>query len=100
MSDTVLIKADLINEITRVIGLNQREAKEFVDMFFEEIGKSLEKHEDVKISGFGKYHIRYKSPRPGRNPKTGVEVTIEPRTVVTFKASAMLKKRVANATPV
>ena len=96
MSKTVVVKSDLVDEINRQVGLNQREAKEFVDLFFEEIRQSLERHEDVKISGFGKYSVRYKSPRPGRNPKTGDEVTIKERYVVTFRASNSLKQRVVN----
>ncbi len=98
MSKTVIVKSDLVNEINRVLGINQAEAKDFVDLFFEEIRTTLENHEDVKISGFGKFSIRHKTPRPGRNPKTGDEVTITERTVVTFNASHSLKNRVAGVT--
>jgi len=98
MSKTVVVKSDLVNEINQVLGINQTEAKDFVDLFFEEIRGTLERHENVKISGFGKYSIRHKTPRPGRNPKTGDEVTIDERWVVTFRASNSLKQRVAEVT--
>ena len=96
MSKPVVVKSDLVNQINRKLGLNQREAKEFVDNFFEEIRCSLERLEEVKISGFGRFSVRHKQPRPGRNPKTGIDVTIKERWVVTFKASNKLRQRVAN----
>ncbi len=96
MSESVVVKSDLVNEINRTLGLNQREAKEFVDNFFEEIRCSLERHEEVKISGFGRFSVRHKRPRPGRNPKTGIDVTINERWVVTFRASNKLRQRVVN----
>ena len=96
MSKSVVVKSDLVNEINRTLGLNQREAKEFVDNFFEKIRCSLERHEEVKISGFGRFSVRHKWPRPGRNPKTGIDVTINERWVVTFRASNKLRQRVAN----
>ncbi len=99
MSDTVIVKSDLVNEIHQTLGLNQREAKDFVDNFFEEIRKSLERHEEVKISGFGRYSVRHKHPRPGRNPRTKRAVTITERWVVTFRASNKLRQRVARFKP-
>jgi len=74
--------------------LNKREAKEIVEMFFEEIRASLESNEQVKLSGFGNFELRDKGERPGRNPKTGEEIPISPRRVVTFKPGQKLKARV------
>ena len=87
-------KAELANELFDQIGLNKREAKEFIELFFENIRNNLESDKPVKLSGFGNFDIRSKSARPGRNPKTGEEVTISARKVVTFKASPKLKDQV------
>ena len=76
------------------LGLNKREAKELVDLFFEEIRTSLESGEPVKISGFGNFELRDKRQRPGRNPKTGEEVPISARRVVTFSPGQKLRERV------
>ncbi len=76
------------------LGLNKREAKELVDLFFEEIRTSLESSEPVKISGFGNFELRDKRQRPGRNPKTGEEVPISARRVVTFRPGQKLRERV------
>ena len=93
-----MTKADLANLLFEELGLNKREAKEFVEMFFEKIRESLERGESVKFSGFGNFGVRQKNPRPGRNPKTGEEIPISARCVVTFKASQRLKERIsANA---
>ena len=94
MNESVVVKSDLANEIYNQLGLNQRESREFVDNFFEEIRCILEKHEEVKLAGFGNYRTRHKAARPGRNPKTGTEASISERCVVTFKASSKLRKRV------
>ena len=75
-------------------GVNKREAKEMVELFFEEIRSSLENNEEVKLSGFGNFDIRDKKSRPGRNPKTGEEVAVTARRVVTFKPGQKLKARV------
>lgn len=96
MSDSVIVKSDLVNEIHETLGLNQRESKDFVENFFEQIRTTLENHEEVKLSGFGSYGVRHKFPRPGRNPRTKDAVTISERWVVTFRASNKLRKRVAN----
>ena len=93
---STLTKADLAEHLFNVLGLNKREAKELVELFFEEIRASLEKGETVKISGFGNFNLRDKSERPGRNPKTGEEIPITARRVVTFKAGHKLKSRVEN----
>lgn len=76
------------------LGLNKREAKEFVDQFFEELRQALEAGYDVKLSGFGNFVLRDKSQRPGRNPKTGEEIPISARRVVTFRPGQKLKARV------
>ena len=80
-----LTKADLAEMLFNDLGLNKREAKEMVELFFEEIRSSLENNEEVKLSGFGNFDIRDKKSRPGRNPKTGEEVAVTARRVVTFK---------------
>lgn len=89
-----LTKADLAEKLFEELGLNKREAKELVDVFFEEIRASLEGNEQVKLSGFGNFDLRDKSQRPGRNPKTGEEIPISARRVVTFKPGQKLKARV------
>ncbi|PIP78316.1 MAG: integration host factor subunit alpha, partial [Gammaproteobacteria bacterium CG22_combo_CG10-13_8_21_14_all_40_8] len=76
------------------LGLNKREAKEIVELFFEEVRNSLEKGEQVKLSGFGNFDLRLKNQRPGRNPKTGEEIPISARRVVTFRPGQKLKARV------
>ncbi|MFA5630742.1 MAG: integration host factor subunit alpha [Porticoccaceae bacterium] len=89
-----LTKADLAEMLYEDLGLNKREAKEIVEMFFEEIRRALESNEQVKLSGFGNFDLRDKSTRPGRNPKTGEEIPISARRVVTFKPGQKLKARV------
>lgn len=76
------------------LGLNKREAKELVELFFEEVRAALERNEQVKLSGFGNFDLRDKSERPGRNPKTGEEIPISARRVVTFRPGQKLKARV------
>ena len=90
-------KADLANTLFEQLGLNKREAKEFVELFFEKIRESLESGESVKLSGFGGFSVRDKKSRPGRNPKTGEEVPVTPRRVVTYKASQKVKARIADS---
>ena len=89
-----LTKADLAEMLFDDLGLNKREAREIVEMFYAEIGEALEKNDNVKISGFGNFELRDKKSRPGRNPKTGEEVAISARRVVTFKPGQKLKSRV------
>ena len=93
MSDSVT-KAELADVLFERLGLNKREAKDMVDYFFEEVREALERGEDVKLSGFGIFNLREKSQRPGRNPKTGEEIPISARRVVTFHASNKLKGEV------
>ena len=92
-----LTKAELADLLFEKVGLNKREAKEFVDAFFEVVRDALEKGEQVKLSGFGNFDLRFKNQRPGRNPKTGVEVPIAPRRVLTFRASQKMRERIARA---
>ena len=89
-----LTKAELSEALFDELGLNKREAKEFVDLFFEEIRGRLEAGEEVKLSGFGNFELKDKSARPGRNPKTGEEVDISARRVVTFKSGQKLRRLV------
>lgn len=89
-----LTKADLADLLFEQVGLNKREAKGMVEAFFEEVRNALEQGDSVKLSGFGNFELRTKSERPGRNPKTGEEIPISARRVVTFHASQKLKLRV------
>jgi len=89
-----LTKADLADLLFEKVGLNKREAKDMVECFFEEVRKALEGGEGVKLSGFGNFQLRDKPQRPGRNPKTGEEIPITARRVVTFHASQKLKAMV------
>ncbi|GMU46722.1 MAG: integration host factor subunit alpha [Pseudomonadales bacterium] len=93
---TALTKADIAELLYNELGLNKREAKELVEYFFEEIRKALESNDPVKLSSFGNFDLRDKNPRPGRNPKTGEEIPIVARRVVTFKPGQKLKARVEN----
>ena len=88
-----ITKDSLVEMIHNEIGLNKREARDLIESFFEEIKKSLEEGNDIKLSGFGNFNLRDKAPRPGRNPKTGDEVTISSRRVVTFKSGLKLKSK-------
>ena len=89
-----LTKADIADRLFDEVGLNKREAKEFVDSFFEAIRNALEAGENVKLSGFGNFQLRDKNQRPGRNPKTGEEIPISARRVVTFRPGQKLRARV------
>jgi integration host factor subunit alpha len=89
-----LTKADISERLFEEVGLNKREAKELVDLLFEEIRGALADGEQVKLSGFGNFDLRDKNQRPGRNPKTGEEIPISARRVVTFRPGQKLKARV------
>lgn len=94
-----LTKAHLADLLFEHIGLNKRESKDMIEAFFDFIADALVEGSDVKISGFGNFHIRTKASRPGRNPRTGEPVPIDARRVVTFHASPKLKEQVqASAT--
>lgn len=93
-STMTLTKAELADLLFERVGLNKREAKDMVEAFFEEIRNALEIGDGVKLSGFGNFQLRDKPQRPGRNPKTGQEIPITARRVVTFHASQKLKSDV------
>lgn len=89
-----LTRADLSNAVYKQIGLSLQECNSLVDTVIDEISVALEQGEDVKLSSFGTFSLRKKKQRMGRNPKTGVEVPITPRTVLSFNASNLLKQKV------
>lgn len=89
-----LTKAGMAERLYEELGLNKREAKELVELFFEEVRLALERGKQVKLSGFGNFDLRRKNRRPGRNPKTGEEIPISARRVVTFRPGQKLKTRV------
>ena len=89
-----LTKAEIAESLFDELGLNKREARELVDLFFEELRSALANGEVVKLSGFGNFDLRDKNRRPGRNPKTGEEIPISERRVVTFRPGQKLKQRV------
>lgn len=96
MSSTgTLTRAAIAEAIHRKLGVSRAEALAMVESILDHMGNALENGENVKISGFGTFLLRDKGERIGRNPKTGVEVPITPRRVLTFRASQMLKDRVA-----
>ncbi|MDP2810404.1 MAG: integration host factor subunit alpha [Rhodocyclaceae bacterium] len=92
-----LTKAELADLLFDKVGLNKREAKDMVEAFFEEVRHALENGDDIKLSGFGNFQLRDKPQRPGRNPKTGEEIPITARRVVTFHSSQKLKSAVEKA---
>jgi len=89
-----MTKAELADLLFEKVGLNKREAKDMVEAFFDEVRTALEAGDSVKLSGFGNFQLRDKPQRPGRNPKTGEEIPITARRVVTFHASHKLKATV------
>ena len=92
--NVALTKADLTESLSEELGFNKRESKEFVDQFFEEMRQTLEDGDYVKLSGFGNFELRDKGQRPGRNPKTGEEIPISARRVVSFKPGQKMRTRV------
>jgi len=88
-----LTKADMVESLFNELGLNKREARELVDLTFQELGASLAVGVQVKLSGFGNFELRDKKERPGRNPKTGEKVLITARRVVTFRPGQKLRAR-------
>ena len=87
-------KGHIAESLFEELGIDRREAKALVELFFEEIKDSLEQGKAVKISGFGKFELRDKTTRPGRNPKTGEDIPITARRVVTFRPGIKLKTQV------
>jgi len=92
-----LTRADLADSLHREVGLSRAESSVMVEGILRHMCHALSNGENVKISGFGSFVLRDKSERVGRNPKTGVEVAIEPRRVLTFRASQMVRGRIAEA---
>ena len=88
-------KAELANTLFEEVGLNKREAKEIVEMFFEKIREGLEDGKTLILAGYGGFSVRDKRLRPGRNPKTGEAIPVSARRVVTFKVSQKIKKGIA-----
>lgn len=92
-----LTKIEIAENLIEKLDLEKRAAKQFVELFFEEIRVSLENGKEVKLSGFGNFSLREKKARPGRNPKTGENVAVSARRVVSFKASQKLRERIEQA---
>ena len=88
-----LTKAKMAERLFDELGLNKREAKDMVEGFFEALRGALESGDQIKLSGFGNFELRDKNQRPGRNPKTGEEIPITARRVVTFRPGQKLKAR-------
>lgn len=89
-----LTKADISEHLFQGIGITKREAKEVVELFFDDISAALEGAQQVKLSGFGNFELHDKNQRPGRNPKTGEEIPVSARRVVTFHSGQKLRARV------
>jgi len=89
-----LTKADMAERLFDELGLNKREAKELVELFFEEIRAALENGRQVKLSGFGNFDLREKNERPGRNPKTGQKIKVPPKKLPFFKVGKELREKV------
>jgi integration host factor subunit alpha len=89
-----LTKADIAESLYEELGLNKREARELVELYFDELKSALSQGKQVKLSGFGNFDLRDKRERPGRNPKTGKNIPISARRVVTFKPGQKLKNKV------
>lgn len=97
MDTSTLTRADLADALHREVGLSRSDSSRLVEQILDTMTDALAKGENVKISGFGTFVLRDKGERIGRNPKTGVEVPIAPRRVLTFRASQMMRERIAKA---
>jgi integration host factor subunit alpha len=95
MSDSTLTRMDLSESVFREVGLSRNESAELVESVLNHVSDALVRGETVKISSFGTFKVRDKAARIGRNPKTGEEVPISPRRVLTFRPSQLMKERVA-----
>ncbi len=89
-----MTKADLVDSIYEKVGLSKKEAQDIIEILFETMKQTFSEGESVKISGFGTFHVRNKMARRGRNPKTGADLEITPRRVITFKISNQLKDEI------
>ncbi|MBL4616415.1 MAG: integration host factor subunit alpha [Robiginitomaculum sp.] len=94
MSSNTVTRSDLADKLVSEVGLSRQDSADFVDRVFELMTQELARGKSVKLSSFGAFHVRDKNQRVGRNPKTGEEVSIEPRRVIVFKSSQVLKERV------
>lgn len=99
MNDETLTRADLATALNRQIGLSNADSAKLVAQILNQMRDALAKGEDVKIPGFGTFVLRDKGGRIGRNPKTGVEVPIPPRRVLTFRPSGKLRERIITGDP-
>ena len=95
MGDKTLTRMDLSEAVFREVGLSRNESADLVETVLELMSSALVRGEQVKISSFGTFSVRDKNARVGRNPKTGEEVPITPRRVLTFRPSHLMKERVA-----
>ena len=98
MAGKTLTRMDLSEAVFREVGLSRNESAELVETVLEHMSNALVSGEQVKISSFGTFSVRSKAARVGRNPKTGEEVPIQPRRVLTFRPSHLMKDRVAAGT--
>lgn len=96
MADKTLTRMDLSDAVFREVGLSRNESAQLVESILTQMSDALVRGESVKISSFGTFSVRDKTARIGRNPKTGEEVPIHPRRVLTFRPSHLMKERVAN----
>ncbi len=94
MTGKTITRADLSEVVYNTVGLSRGESSQIVETVLDEISDALVRGEDVKLSSFGSFLVRHKSGRIGRNPKTGEEVPIEPRRVLSFRASHVLKDKI------
>ena len=94
LDSPALTKAQLSEMLHQQLGLNKREAKDFIEALFGRVIDELVQGRDVKLSGFGNFEVRTKSARPGRNPRTGEPVLINSRRTITFKSSPMLRSQI------
>ncbi len=97
MAGKTITRADLTEAVYRSVGVSRNESSAFVERILDEMSEALERGDQVKMSSFGTFSVRSKSMRMGRNPKTGEEVPITPRRVITFRASHVLKDRINKA---
>jgi integration host factor subunit alpha len=96
MSDKTLTRMDLADAVHQEVGLSRNDSAALVEAVLQHISDALVRGESVKISSFGTFSVRDKAARVGRNPKTGQEVPIHPRRVLTFRSSHLMKERIAN----
>ena len=89
-----MTKADLVDAIFEKVGLSKKEAQDIIEVLFDTMKRTFEEGESIKISGFGTFNVRKKMSRKGRNPKTGEDLEITPRRVITFRVSNQLKEEI------